>query len=104
MNESQNKVIDKIEKLLALAGSDNENEAKSAMMKARELMAKYEIKREQLREGQEEERAIVHYTSPPFRDDWCKMIASVIADNFRSRVISSSRRGSGGAYRLKFRI
>ena len=35
MNESQNKVIDKIEKLLALAGSDNENEAKSAMMKAR---------------------------------------------------------------------
>ena len=39
MNESQNKVIDKIEKLLALAGSDNENEAKSAMMKARELMA-----------------------------------------------------------------
>ena len=30
------------------------------------------------------------------------MIASVIADNFRSRVISSSRRGSGGAYRLKF--
>ena len=24
MNESQNKVIDKIEKLLALAGSDNE--------------------------------------------------------------------------------
>lgn len=102
MNESQNKVIDKIEKLLALAGSDNENEAKSAMMKARELMAKYEIKREQLHEGQEEERAIVHYTSPPFRDDWCKMIASVIADNFRSRVISSSRRGSGGAYRLKF--
>ena len=102
MNESQNKVIDKIEKLLALAGSDNENEAKSAMMKARELMAKYEIKREQLREGQEEERAIVHYTSPPFHDDWCKMIASVIADNFRSRVISSSRRGSGGAYRLKF--
>ena len=29
MNESQNKVIDKIEKLLALAGSDHENEAKA---------------------------------------------------------------------------
>ena len=102
MNDKENKIIDKIEKLLSLASSDNENEARDAMTKARELMAKYEIKREQLHEGQEEERAIVHYTSPPFRDDWCKMIASVIADNFRSRVISSSRRGSGGAYRLKF--
>lgn len=102
MNESQTKVIDKIEKLLALAGSDNENEAKAAMMKARELMAKYEIKREQLNEGQEEERPVVHYTSPMFRDDWCQMVASVIADNFRCQVIISSFRGSGGAYRIKF--
>lgn len=102
MNESENKIIDKIEKLLALAGSDNENEAKAAMMKARELMAKYEIKREQLHEGQEEERQVVNFTSPPFRDDWCQMVASVIAENFRCRVIISSRRGSGGAYRLKF--
>lgn len=102
MTVKENKVIDKIEKLLALAGSDNESEAKSAMMKARELMAKYEIRREQLREGKEEERAVVHYTSPPLRDDWCKMIASVIADNFRCSVISSYNRRSGGAYRLKF--
>mgnify|MGYP002509017001 CR=1 FL=1 len=29
MNEQENKIIDKIEKLLALAGSDNENEAKN---------------------------------------------------------------------------
>lgn len=102
MTVKENKVIDKIEKLLALAGSDNESEAKSAIMKARELMAKYEIRQEQLREGQEEERAVVHYTSPPLRGDWCKMIASVIADNFRCRVISSYNRRSGGAYRLKF--
>lgn len=32
-------VKDKIQKLLALAGSDNENEAKAALLKARELMA-----------------------------------------------------------------
>lgn len=102
MTEHQDKVIDKIEKLLALAGSDNENEAKSAMMKAQDLMAKYEIKREQLHEGQEEERPVVHYTSPPFRDDWCKMVASVIAENFRCRAISLYARGSRGAYRIKF--
>lgn len=100
MNDKENKVIDKIEKLLALAGSDNENEARDAMTKARELMAKYEIKREQLREGQEEERPVVHYTSPTFRDDWCQMVASVIADNFRCREIIYRR--SGGVYRIKF--
>lgn len=102
MNESENKIIDKIEKLLALAGSDNENEAKAAMTKAQELMAKYEIKREQLSDGQEEDRPVVHYTSQPLRDDWCQMVASVIAENFRCRSIISRRRGSGGAYRLKF--
>lgn len=102
MNDKENKVVDKIEKLLALAGSDNENEARDAMTKARELMAKYEIKREQLHEGQEEERPVVHYTSPAFRDDWCQMVASVIADNSRCRAITTSYRRSGGAYRIKF--
>ena len=43
MNEADNKIIDKIEKLIALSSSDNENEAKAAMLKAQELMAKYEI-------------------------------------------------------------
>lgn len=56
MRESENKIIDKIEKLLKLSSSSNENEARSAMMKAQELMAKYEIKREQLRDGEQEER------------------------------------------------
>ena len=41
MNEADNKIIDKIEKLIALSSSDNENEAKAAMLKAQELMAKY---------------------------------------------------------------
>ena len=50
MDDNENKVIDKIEKLLALSSSSNENEARAAMMKAQELMAKYEIKREQLKE------------------------------------------------------
>ena len=52
MNDKENKIIDKIEKLLSLAGSYNDNEARDDMTKARELMAKYEIRREQLHEGQ----------------------------------------------------
>lgn len=48
MNEADNKIIDKIEKLIALSSSDNENEAKDAMLKAQELMAKYEIEMSQI--------------------------------------------------------
>ena len=48
MNNEENKIIEKIEKLIALSGSDNENEAKAAMLKAQELMAKYEIEQDRV--------------------------------------------------------
>lgn len=64
MNEQENKVIDKIEKLLALAGSDNENEAKAAMVKAQELMAKYEIDRERVQGKGHEERPVIYLYGP----------------------------------------
>lgn len=102
MNERENKVIGKIEKLLALAGSDNENEARAAMIKAQELMAKYEIKREQIKDGQEEERPVMGFTSQSFKDEWVEMVASVIADNFRCRCITVVRRGKGGSFRMRF--
>ncbi|MDD3477385.1 MAG: DUF2786 domain-containing protein [Candidatus Izemoplasmatales bacterium] len=103
MNEADEKIIDKIEKLIKLSASDNENEAKAAMMKAQELMAKYEIDRERLSDGKEE-RPVVSFTSMPFRDDWVKDVANVIAHNFRCRLIMSCGRykGSGGVFRLKF--
>lgn len=102
MNESENKVIDKIEKLLALSSSSNENEAKAAMVKAQELMAKYEIRREQLNDGEPEERPVVHYTSMPFRDDWTQYIGTIIAENFRCRLVTVAKSRSGGSFRLKF--
>ena len=83
--KDENKIIDKIEKLLALSSSSNENEARSAMLKAQELMAKYEIKREQLKDGEQEERPVVNF-----------------AENFRCRRISVSRIGSRGAFRIRF--
>jgi len=102
MNESENKIIDKIEKLLALSSSNNKNEAQAAMMKAQELMAKYEIKREQLKDGEQEERPVVNFSSVPFRDEWIHMVSGVIAENFRCRRLSISRGGSGGAFRIRF--
>ena len=102
MDDNENKVIDKIEKLLALSSSSNENEARAAMMKAQELMAKYEIKREQLKDGEQEERRIVNFSSVPFRDEWIHVVSGVIAENFRCRRIAVSRVGSGGAFRIRF--
>ncbi|WP_024346555.1 DUF2786 domain-containing protein [Lacrimispora indolis] len=103
MNEPDEKIIDKIEKLIKLSASDNENEAKAAMMKAQELMAKYEIDRQRLSD-EKEERPVVSFTSTPFRDDWVKDVANVIAQNFRCRLIltQGKYRGSGGVFRLKF--
>lgn len=102
MRESENKIIDKIEKLLKLSSSSNENEARSAMMKAQKLMAKYEIKREQLKDGEQEERPVVSFSSVAFRDEWVQMVSGVIADNFRCRRLSVSRPGSRGAFRVRF--
>ncbi|SHO50139.1 DUF2786 domain-containing protein [Anaerocolumna xylanovorans] len=103
MNEPDEKIIDKIEKLIKLSASDNENEAKAAMMKAQELMAKYEIDRERLSDGKEE-RPVVSFSSPQFRDDWVKDVAGVIAHNFRCRLIISIGRykGAGGVFKLRF--
>lgn len=102
MNESENKIIDKIEKLLALSSSSNENEAKAAMVKAQELMAKHEIRREQLNNGEPEERPVVHYTSMPFREDWTQYVGATIAENFRCRLVTLAKSRSEGSFRLKF--
>lgn len=92
MNDEENKIIEKIEKLIALSGSDNENEAKAAMLKAQELMAKYEIEQDRIDPERKKERPVVCFTSPMFRDDWCVDVGSLIANNFRCRAIISQRR------------
>lgn len=102
MNEREGKVIDKIEKLLALAGSDNENEARAAMVKAQELMAKYEIDRERVQGKGQKERPVIYLSGGPFKDEWVNMVASVIAENFRCRCITVQMRGTGGSFRIRF--
>lgn len=102
MNETDNNIIAKIEKLIALSGSDNENEAKAAMLKAQELMAKYEIEMSQINPERSNDRPVVSYTSPAFRDDWVIDLSSLIAGNFRCHAIISKKGGSGGTFRIKF--
>lgn len=102
MDGQTNKAIEKIKKLLVLSGSDNENEAKSAMMKAQEIMAKYEIRKEQLQKGSSEKQQVIHVTSPAFRSDWIIMVANVVAGNFRCRSIVVVGREAGGVFQVRF--
>lgn len=102
MCDENNKIIEKIEKLIALSGSDNENEAKAAMLKAQELIAKYEIEMNQINPERHKERPVVMYTSPAFRDDWVIDLASLIARNFRCHAIITRAKYTGGTFRIRF--
>lgn len=98
VNDNHDKIIDKIDKLLALSRSDNENEARAAMLKAQELIAKHNIDRGEL--GKDEEKNVITMTSQPFRDDWVQMVAGVIAKNFRCRSLVIV--GRRGLFRVRF--
>lgn len=74
---------DKIRKLLALAESPSEAEAKAALLKARELMAKHKLTQADLGEakGREVRRVITEITFSKRREPWIRNVARVIAKN-----------------------
>lgn len=85
----------KIEKLLALAESPNENEAKAALLKARELMAEHKIAEKDVVQEKEQEviRMMTGITCSPKRDPWILGIAFVIAKNHCCRSFRSRQKG-----------
>ena len=56
-------MIEKIKKLLALSKSPNENEARVALLKAQEIMAKHHISERDLDETEEENEIIMLETN-----------------------------------------
>lgn len=82
---------EKIKRLLALAESPNEHEARSALLKAREFMARHKISEAELEnKNLSVERIWTGITFSARRDPWIYDLASVIAANhccheFRSR-------------------
>lgn len=100
MDKSDEKIIDKIEKLLALSESDNESEAKSAMLKAQELMAKHKIDKGQLEGREQEEKPVIYLSAGPFREEWTSMVSGVIADNFRCHSVEVHKKS--GVFRIHF--
>lgn len=81
-----NKMLDKVRKLLALAGNNpSEEEAKAAALKAQELIAQYNL---DLSQGCEEKVSYklvqaVHSNNEGYR----KPLAVAIAENFRCKAI-----------------
>lgn len=74
---------EKIRHLLALAESDNEHEARSALLKARRLMAKHKVSEQDI--GQSKNNKVIRcpsgITYSSRRDPWIYLLASVIAEN-----------------------
>ena len=60
-------IKDKIAKLLALAESPNENEAKAALLKARELMAEHKLRPEDVKKAKKEKVIAEHYCCRAYR-------------------------------------
>lgn len=94
--ENREKILKKIENLLALAGNNpSENEAIAAALKAQELMAKYNIELTDL-EGKSLEQNIVEETYTPksnchYVRKWRYTLSQIIAKNFCCKTYSINR-------------
>lgn len=89
--EKMEKIINKIKNLFDLANNNpNEHEALAAALKAQELMAKYNVQLEQIKEESAESRKItteIHkQTGKHEMKNWKYGLAGIIAKNFRCKT------------------
>ena len=75
---------DKIRKLLALAQSPEEAEAKVALLRARELMAKHKLTEADLEEAKNQagRNVLTGITCSKRRDPWIVNLSAVIGERF----------------------
>ena len=82
MSEKLDKILDKVKKLLSLAGNNpSEEEAIAASLKAQELIAKYNLDLTDI-EKEEQEISQARFTTGVDKS-WKYGLANVIANNFR---------------------
>ena len=85
-------VLEKVNKLLALAGNNpSEEEAKAAMLKAQELMYKYHIENP---ETVEDDKVVTVYfdLGKRTKTEFLLMLSVICADNFRSKTVHAGQR------------
>lgn len=89
-------IKDKIAKLLALAGSPEPEEAKAALLKAREMMAKYKLRPEEFQEAEKNGKVIQEFVGVSctvFWDPWVADLAAFIAAHYCCKTFSFQERG-----------
>lgn len=71
-------IKDKIAKLLALAESPNENEARAALLKARELMAEHKLRPEEIEKAEKAKviRDVLDVTCTSMTNPWACSLRS----------------------------
>lgn len=74
----------KIRHLLALAESPNENEARAALLKARELMAKHKLTESELGEAEKQavRNVLTDITFSKRRDPWICALSAIIGESY----------------------
>lgn len=89
------KLIDKVRKLLALSESDNENEAKLAMLKAQEIMVAHNIAHSDLKINESKD-VNEEVFGEKTKKKWRYKLASIVAENFKCEVFyrGDGRRGN----------
>lgn len=77
-------IQEKIAHLLALAESPNENEAKAALLKARELMAKHKLRPEECQKAEDVKviRELLDVTCTALTNPWACALSAVIAEHY----------------------
>lgn len=75
---------EKIKKLLALAESPNEHEAKAALLKARQLMAEHKVTEAELKDVEKQEVKDIRtdITCSKRRNPWIINLSAVIGENY----------------------
>lgn len=89
------KAKDKIAKLLALAGSHNDHEAKAALLAARRLMARYKLTERDVTHEKEKLKEVESgYSFTGIRNAWMPHLAKVIGKHHCCGVCMTGRKGS----------
>ena len=93
-------ITEKIRKVLAVAESSNQNEAMAALLKARELMARYKLTESDCRDTSGEKKMdLVIYKKDHFTENtngWFVRLARVVADNYCCVEVVRNRNDSKG--------
>lgn len=93
--EEMIEIKDKIAKLLALADSPNENEAKAALLKAREMMAKHKLLPEEIRKAEDAKviKRTIDITCTKMTNTWAVQLSAIVAGHYCCKAFRNHRSG-----------